>query len=36
MWLTRPAFWYLPNPRFTQCLDGFGPKLDPSLGGALS
>lgn len=33
MWLTRLAFWYLPDPRFTRCLGGFGPKLDPSLGG---
>ena len=30
MWLTRLAFWYLPNPRFTRCLGGFGPNLDPS------
>ena len=30
MWLTRLAFWYLSNPRFTRCLGGFGPKLDPS------
>jgi hypothetical protein len=27
MWLTRPAFWYLPNPRFARCLGGFGPKF---------
>ena len=33
MWLTRLAFWYLPNPPFTRCLGGFGPKLDPSLRG---
>ena len=32
MWLTRLAFWYLPDPRFTACLGGFGPKLDPSRG----
>ena len=30
MWLTRPAFWCLPDPRFTRCLGGFGPTLDPS------
>jgi len=30
MWLTRLAFWYLPDPPFTGCLGGFGPKLDPS------
>jgi hypothetical protein len=29
MWLTRLAFWYLPDPRFARCLGGFGPKLDP-------
>jgi hypothetical protein len=29
MLLTRLAFWYLPNPRFTRCLGGFGPNLDP-------
>ena len=28
MWLTRLAFWYLPNRRFSRCLGGFGPKLD--------
>jgi len=32
MWLTRLAFWYLRNPRFTLCLGGFGPRLDPSFG----
>jgi hypothetical protein len=26
MWLTRPAFWYLPNPRFTSVWT----VLDPS------
>jgi hypothetical protein len=31
MLLTRLAFWYLPNPRFTRYLGGFGPKLVPSL-----
>ena len=36
MLLTRLAFWYLPDPRFTRCLGGFGPKLDPSLGGGFS
>ena len=35
MLLTRLAFWYLPDPRFTRCLGGFGPKLDPSFGGGL-
>ena len=30
MLLTRPAFWYLPDPRFARCWGGFGPKLDPS------
>ena len=33
MLLTRLAFWYLPDPRFTRCLGGFGPKLDLSFGG---
>ena len=33
MCLTRLAFWCLPNPRFTRCLGGFGPKLVPSLAG---
>ncbi len=32
MWLTRLAFWYLPNLRFTRCLGGCGPRLDPSRG----
>jgi len=27
--MTRPAFWYLPDPRFTRCLGCFGPELDP-------
>ena len=33
MWLTRPAFWCLPKPRFTLCLGGCGPKLDLSFRG---
>ena len=24
--LTRLVFWYLPDPRFTRCLGGYGPK----------
>jgi hypothetical protein len=35
MWLTRLTFWYLPDPRFTRYLGGFGPTLDPSLDGGL-
>jgi hypothetical protein len=29
MWLTRPAFWYLPDPRFSRYLSDFGPNFDP-------
>jgi hypothetical protein len=29
MWLTRPAFWYLPDLRFGRYLSDFGPNLDP-------
>lgn len=36
MLLTRPAFWYLPDPRSTRCLGCFGPRLDPSLGAEVS
>jgi hypothetical protein len=33
MLLTRPAFWYLPDLRFSRCLGRFGPKTDPSFDG---
>ena len=31
MWLTRLAFWYLPNPRFYAVFGLFWTQLDPSL-----
>ena len=32
MLLTRPAFWYLPKPRFARCLGGFAPYVGPRFG----